>query len=60
MRSVLLWAVGVPLPLILLLAFCTHHLWPTVGRGSLSRKAVGAWRALAGASEQRRLAIQMN
>jgi hypothetical protein len=25
MRSVILWAVGVPLPLILLLAFCTHH-----------------------------------
>jgi hypothetical protein len=26
MRSILLWAVGVPIPLILLLAFCTHHL----------------------------------
>jgi len=26
MRSVLLWAVGVPIPLILLLAMCTHHL----------------------------------
>jgi len=26
MRSIILWAVGVPIPLILLLAFCTHHL----------------------------------
>jgi hypothetical protein len=26
MRSVLLWLIGVPIPLILLLAFCTHHL----------------------------------
>jgi hypothetical protein len=25
MRSILLWAIGVPLPIILLLAFCTHH-----------------------------------
>jgi hypothetical protein len=25
MRSIFLWAIGVPLPLILLLAFCTHH-----------------------------------
>lgn len=25
MRSVLLWLIGVPIPLILLLAFCTHH-----------------------------------
>jgi hypothetical protein len=25
MRSVILWAIGVPLPLILLLALCTHH-----------------------------------
>jgi hypothetical protein len=25
MRSVFLWAIGVPIPLILLLAFCTHH-----------------------------------
>jgi hypothetical protein len=25
MRSMLLWLVGVPLPIILLLAFCTHH-----------------------------------
>jgi len=25
MRSILLWAIGVPLPVILLLAFCTHH-----------------------------------
>jgi hypothetical protein len=25
MRSVLLWLIGVPLPVILLLAFCTHH-----------------------------------
>jgi len=25
MRSVLLWAIGVPIPIILLLAFCTHH-----------------------------------
>jgi len=26
MRSALLWLIGVPIPLILLLAFCTHHL----------------------------------
>jgi hypothetical protein len=26
MRSIILWAIGVPIPLILLLAFCTHHL----------------------------------
>jgi hypothetical protein len=26
MRSILLFAIGVPLPIILLLAFCTHHL----------------------------------
>lgn len=26
MRSILLWLIGVPIPLILLLAFCTHHL----------------------------------
>jgi len=26
MRSILLWAIGVPLPIILLLAFCTHKL----------------------------------
>jgi hypothetical protein len=26
MRSVLLWLVGVPIPIILLLALCTHHL----------------------------------
>jgi hypothetical protein len=25
MRSILLFAIGVPLPIILLLAFCTHH-----------------------------------
>jgi hypothetical protein len=25
MRSVILWLVGVPLPIILLLALCTHH-----------------------------------
>ena len=25
MRSILLWVIGVPIPLILLLAFCTHH-----------------------------------
>jgi len=25
MRSILLWFVGVPVPLILLLALCTHH-----------------------------------
>jgi hypothetical protein len=25
MRSILLWAVGVPIPIILLVAFCTHH-----------------------------------
>ena len=24
-RSMLLWLIGVPIPLILLLAFCTHH-----------------------------------
>jgi len=26
MRSILLWLIGIPIPLILLLAFCTHHL----------------------------------
>jgi hypothetical protein len=26
MRSALLWLIGVPVPLILLLALCTHHL----------------------------------
>jgi len=26
MRSVLLWAIGIPLPLILLLAYCSGHL----------------------------------
>jgi hypothetical protein len=25
MRSMLLWFVGVPIPIILLLALCTHH-----------------------------------
>ena len=25
MRSILLFAIGIPLPIILLLAFCTHH-----------------------------------
>jgi len=25
MRSIILWAIGIPLPIILLLAFCTHH-----------------------------------
>jgi len=25
MRSILLWAIGIPVPIILLLAFCTHH-----------------------------------
>jgi hypothetical protein len=24
-RSIFLWAIGVPIPIILLLAFCTHH-----------------------------------
>jgi hypothetical protein len=26
MRSVLLYLLGIPIPIILLLAFCTHHL----------------------------------
>jgi len=26
MRSALLWIIGVPIPLILLLAYCTGHL----------------------------------
>jgi hypothetical protein len=26
MRSILLLLVGVPLPLVLLVAFCTHHV----------------------------------
>jgi len=26
MRSILLYLIGIPIPLILLLAFCTHHL----------------------------------
>jgi len=25
MRSILLWMLGVPIPIILLLALCTHH-----------------------------------
>jgi len=25
MRSMLLWLIGVPVPIILLLALCTHH-----------------------------------
>jgi hypothetical protein len=25
MRSILLWLIGVPIPIILLLALCTHH-----------------------------------
>jgi hypothetical protein len=24
-RSILLWLIGVPIPVILLLALCTHH-----------------------------------
>jgi len=26
MRSAILWAIGVPIPLILLLAYCSGHL----------------------------------
>jgi len=26
MRSILLWVIGVPIPIILLLVLCTHHL----------------------------------
>jgi hypothetical protein len=26
MRSILLWLIGIPIPIILLLALCTHHL----------------------------------
>jgi hypothetical protein len=25
MRSIILWLIGVPIPIILLLALCTHH-----------------------------------
>jgi hypothetical protein len=25
MRSILLWLIGVPIPIILLVALCTHH-----------------------------------
>jgi len=25
MRSILLWLIGIPIPIILLLALCTHH-----------------------------------
>jgi hypothetical protein len=25
MRSLILWGLGIPIPIILLLAFCTHH-----------------------------------
>jgi len=25
MRSVLLWLIGIPIPIILLIALCTHH-----------------------------------
>jgi len=24
-RSIFLWLIGIPIPIILLLAFCTHH-----------------------------------
>jgi hypothetical protein len=24
-RSILLWLIGIPIPIILLLALCTHH-----------------------------------
>jgi len=27
MRSILLWLIGIPIPIILLLAVCTHHFW---------------------------------
>jgi hypothetical protein len=25
MRSVILWLIGIPIPIILLIALCTHH-----------------------------------
>jgi len=25
MRSILLWVIGIPIPIILLIALCTHH-----------------------------------
>jgi hypothetical protein len=25
MRSILLWLIGIPIPIILLIALCTHH-----------------------------------
>jgi hypothetical protein len=25
MRSIILWLIGIPIPIILLLALCTHH-----------------------------------
>jgi len=25
MRSMLMWLIGIPIPIILLLALCTHH-----------------------------------
>jgi len=25
MRSIILWLIGIPLPIILLLVLCTHH-----------------------------------
>jgi len=25
MRSILLWIIGIPIPIILLIALCTHH-----------------------------------
>jgi hypothetical protein len=27
MRSLLLWLISVPIPIILLLGMCTHHFW---------------------------------
>jgi hypothetical protein len=25
MRSIILWLIGIPIPIILLIALCTHH-----------------------------------
>jgi len=40
MRSALFWLIGIPIPLILLVAFCTGHLWSPVA-GTFCRQRKG-------------------
>jgi len=43
MRSALLWFIGIPIPIILLLAYCTGHLWSS-RRAQLSDcAAIASW-----------------